>query len=240
MSTLTGGQGNIITNGLVLRLDAANPRSYQSGSLIWNDLSGNGNNGTLTNGPSYSTSGSGTIILDGINDSISIPYTIQDQFTNQISINVWINAQWFDTGNGDGVSIIGKNHTSLNFPYTVWGMGITQAGNYIGNMGNGTARTIVISAATLSLNTWYNLCATYDGTTIKLYRNGIQDANTATGTYTLGKNSIDISIGNNPMLGPTYYDWFKGRISAAHLYNRELNQSEIQQNFNATRARFGI
>ena len=232
--------GGIVKGGLVLDLDAAKKDSYPGAGTVWNDISGTNITGSLINGPTFSTSGSGAIILDGTNDSISIPYTIQNQFTNQISINVWINAKWFDTGNNDGVAIIGKNHTSLNSPYTVWGMGLSQAGNYGGNIGNGSTRTTINSASTLSLNTWYNLCLTYDGTTIKLYRNGTQDANTATGTYTLGQNAIDISIGNNPMLGPTYYDWFKGNISIAHLYNRALSQAEITQNYNATKTRFGL
>ena len=196
--------------------------------------------GSLINGPTFNTSGSGTIVFDGVDDCVSIPYTIQNQFINQISINVWVNAQWFDTGNGDGVSIIGKNHTSLNFPYTIWGLFINSSGKYVCSMGDGIARTYVTSASTLLLNIWYNLCATYDGTTIKLYNNGAQDANAAAGTYILGKNAIDISIGSNPMLGPTYYDWFKGKVPVAQLYNRALSASEILQNYNATKGSFGL
>ncbi len=61
MSTVTGGQGNIVTSGLVLNLDAANPRSYEPpyNGVTWRDLSGNGRNGTLTNGPTYNSSNGG-------------------------------------------------------------------------------------------------------------------------------------------------------------------------------------
>jgi hypothetical protein len=58
----------IVTDGLVLYLDAANSKSYVSGSTTWSDLSRGGNNGTLTNGPTYSSAKGGIIILDGSND----------------------------------------------------------------------------------------------------------------------------------------------------------------------------
>ena len=70
MSTVQGGQGNIVTNGLVLNLDAANPRSYPPAynGTTWFDLSGNSNNGTLTNGPTYNTGSGGSIVFDGVDD----------------------------------------------------------------------------------------------------------------------------------------------------------------------------
>ena len=63
---------NIITDGLILALDAANPTSYISGSTAWNDLSGNGYNGTLVNGPTFSTDAGGAIIFDGTDDYVSL------------------------------------------------------------------------------------------------------------------------------------------------------------------------
>jgi hypothetical protein len=232
-------RNSIVTNGLVLYMDAANSKSYVSGSTTWNDVSGNGNSGTLISGSGYSNQNGGSIVFDGVDDSVSIPYTIQTQFTNQISINAWINAQWFTTAINDGVTIISKNHTTLAVPYTVWFLIINPSGTYMGSVGNGTTRTLVTSAATLSLNTWYNLTFTYDGTTLKLYKNGIQDTNTSTATYTLGQNSVNPSIGSNPILAP-YSDWFKGSIPIVQLYNRALSAQEVAQNYNATKTRFNL
>ncbi len=62
------GGPDIVTNGLVLHLDAANSKSYLGSGTTWNDLSGNGNNATLTNGPSFSNSNRGSIVFDGTND----------------------------------------------------------------------------------------------------------------------------------------------------------------------------
>ena len=73
MSTLNGGPGNIVTNGLVLYLDAANYQSYISGSTTWYDLSGNNNSGSLVNGPTYSSTNAGSIVFDGTNDYVGLP-----------------------------------------------------------------------------------------------------------------------------------------------------------------------
>ena len=85
MSTAEGG-GNIVTDGLVLLLDAANTKSYVSGSTIWNDLSRSGNTGTLTNGPTYNSSNGGSIVFDGSNDFIEGTITVPTSFT----FNVWL------------------------------------------------------------------------------------------------------------------------------------------------------
>ena len=64
----TIGGSNIVTNGLVLALDAANRRSYISGSFVWNDISGNRNSGSLINGPTFDSANGGSIVFDGTND----------------------------------------------------------------------------------------------------------------------------------------------------------------------------
>lgn len=237
---------NIVTNGLVLYLDAGSRKSYPgSGSLAWTNLSGNGYNGTLkvsgsgAVSASFNSANQGSIQFSGTGSFVSIPYTIQSLFTNQITINVWINAQQFDTVINDGVCIIGKNYPSVTPPYSIWGLVIGPSGAYTGTVGDGVTRLLVTSALTLSLNTWHNLSFTYDGTMLKLYRNGVQDATTGTATYTLGQNNIDVGIGNNIALYP-YNDWFKGQIPMVQLYNRALSAQEITQNYNAVKTRFEL
>ena len=118
MSTLTGGQGNIITNGLVLRLDAANPRSYQSGSLIWNDLSGNGNSGSLVNGPAFNTSASGVIRFDGVDDYVSDSSIVLNSYTN-FTVNIWVK---FDVASRYEViwSAYNGYFSVIKFPNTIY------------------------------------------------------------------------------------------------------------------------
>ena len=78
---------NIVTDGLVLVLDAANPTSYISGSTTWRDLSGNNNSGSLVNGPTFNSVNGGSIVFDGSNDYVEIsPVNASSQFT----LNLWI------------------------------------------------------------------------------------------------------------------------------------------------------
>lgn len=65
------GGPDIITDGLVFCLDAANSKSYPGTGTAWTDLSGNDNNGTLTNGPTFDSSNGGSIVFDGVNDQVN-------------------------------------------------------------------------------------------------------------------------------------------------------------------------
>ena len=90
MSTLNGGPGNIVTNGLVLYLDAANYQSYVSGSTTWYDLSGNNNSGSLINGPTYNSGNAGSIVFDGIDDYFLRTDSLLKNYTT-ITANIWMN-----------------------------------------------------------------------------------------------------------------------------------------------------
>ncbi len=79
---------NVVTDGLVLCLDAANPKSYISGSTSWRDTSGNTNNGTLVNGPIFNSDNGGSILFDGTNDYAKTNITLNLSNTNKISIEV--------------------------------------------------------------------------------------------------------------------------------------------------------
>ena len=80
----------IITNGLVLSLDAANNKSYPRSGTTWTDLSGNSNTGTLTNGPSFNDGNQGSIVFDGTDDYVNIPYN-SGLIPNNLTLSAWIN-----------------------------------------------------------------------------------------------------------------------------------------------------
>jgi hypothetical protein len=109
MSTVSGGQGNIVTNGLVLNLDAANPRSYEPpfNGTVWNDLSGNGNNGTLVNGPVFSGSNGGFLRFDGTNDYADLPFNNRSSTVNTVEM-------FFRWRSGIGGMFMGFQN------YTIW------------------------------------------------------------------------------------------------------------------------
>ena len=92
MSTVQGGQGNIVTNGLVLNLDAANPRSYPQpyNGTTWSNLVAVSSSisGSLTNGVGYTGSNGGVLLFDGVNDYISTPLQNLDR---PCTFSTWFN-----------------------------------------------------------------------------------------------------------------------------------------------------
>ena len=80
----------IVTNGLVLALDAANKKSYPGSGTTWSDLSGNGYTATLLNGTAFSSINFGTFVFDGTNDNASIPYNTNLDPTSGITFEAWI------------------------------------------------------------------------------------------------------------------------------------------------------
>ena len=234
-----GPKLSTITNGLVLYLDAANSNSYSGTGSTWYDISGLNNNATLVNNPTFSATNNGIFTFNGTNTYGTIPYTIQSQFANQITICAWVNLSWFDSGNGDGVEIIAKDTPTLASPYTIYNLGISNSGLPISSLGNGISRIQLSASKAISLNTWIYLCTTYDGSILKMYINGVQDINTMSGTYTIGQNTVPLTIGSNQTLG-SYYDWFKGSIGSIMMYNRALSPTEVLFNYNVTKTRFGL
>ena len=219
MSTLSGGQGNIITNGLVLRLDAANPRSYQSGSLIWNDLSGN-NSGSLVNGPAFTISGSGAIVFDGVDDYVSDSSIILNTYTD-FTVNTWVKFN------------VASRYEVIWSAYTGY-FGVLKFPNTIYFAVSGTTGAAASTTTTILNNVWYNIVAVRSNGVSYLYLNGILEG-TFTGAVNTGGATSEYRLGNYTT---AYY--LSGNVASNIIYNRALNQSEITQNFNATRARFGI
>jgi len=220
---------SIVTNGLVLCLDAGNPRSYPGTGTTWNDASGSNNNSTLTNGPTYTNTGASSYFtFDGVND-YSLSPGLQT-FGNNMTWEAWIYCT--------------QNLTTYNMfmgrylPYfSFYGGSLLYFSNAIG----GSQQTIS-TAGNLSLNTWY--CATFTtsysapNTTMKIFTNGVE---TATGTYsgTQDNYSLGFMVGDGNNSNSSWYP-FPGRIGAVKVYNRTLTTSEITQNFNALRGRYGI
>jgi len=213
----------IVTNGLVLCLDAANPKSYGGSGTVWKDLSGNGNNGTLTNGPTFD---SGSIVFDSTNERVT---TGINSFGNNTTWGAWVNRT---------SSINGFNMFMGRFlPY----FGIRDSNVVIfSNVIGGVQSTVVSSPLSVPNSRWYQLYFTteYTGTSTisKIYINGVLSA---TGTFSgaQGPSSAFFTIGDGQV--PAWYP-FNGRVSNVQIYNRTLSVQEILQNYNATKNRFGL
>jgi hypothetical protein len=232
MSTLSGGP-NIVVDGLVLALDAASTKSYMSGSIIWNDLSRNNNNGTLINGPTFNSNNGGSIVFDGTNDfvtgsigSINTPFTFSvfGKFNNvfQTDYEYFGNIGSATTNGMISISKIGTR--DINTAYHGFMYVYPGTGNVVRT--NIDLRTTQYQYLTVVTTT----TAPY----VKVYKNGIEGLliDTITGPInTNGTYRIGVWI-------TTW--WLNGNIANCSVYNRALSSQEILQNYNATKTRFGL
>lgn len=211
-----------VTNNLVFCLDAANAKSYGGTGTTWNDLSGKNNNGTLVNTVTYSTANSGRMVLNGGYITVANTGAVSN-LSNVLSASVWVNPLIIDNNYrrfiaGDG------------FPNQKWYMefnGVNIGKVLVGPGGYN-------STITLTTNTWYNLTTVWNGTQSLLYINGVLDQTVSVAGPAFTANGIGIGAdfnGSSP---------FNGYIAESRVYNKALTASEVRQNFNALRGRFGI
>lgn len=250
----------IVTNGLVLNLDAGNRRSYPGAGTVWRDLSGLGNNGTLTNGPTFSAANGGSISLDGSNDYVEITTrntNLEFQPTQSFSVFCW----FYDLNNSSVGSPI-SNMVGFS-PYSGWDINISNSteihAHLISTWSSNAIKVGVTFDYVANANKWVNVGYTYNGTSpanatdaldsINFYVNGVLTTtgkrnleadgfNTTSETITYNA-SQRLRIGGRWASGSAR-DPFALRISNSLIYNRALSASEIAQNFNALRGRFGI
>jgi hypothetical protein len=240
MSTLNGGPGNIVTNGLVLYLDAANYLSYTSGSTTWNDLSGNNNSGSLVNGPTFSSTNAGSIVFDGVNDYIGSTaasgtgITNPKLYNNKISFNVWFRTT--STKNSQYVISSGAQTNSTGICLVLNDSGTPE---YVGVTTSDKSWSIG-NLDFITPNIWYSICVVTDDNNMYLYSNGTLVTSVASGgsTQTSVHTSLTLGSPNNNLGNPGFT--LVGNIASTQIYNRALTASEVLQNYNATKARFGL
>lgn len=232
----------IITDGLVLHLDAANQKSYPRSGTVWSDLSRGRNNGTLINGPIFDNTSGGNILFDGTNDRVTISPNTPLRFaggTNTYTI--------------DCVFRIPSTHVRSNpaalFDFYRYGLYYEYANNVrLTYVNKGFDDTSIYSATNIyggslnAKNNWNHIIFTYtptgDTATITNLTNGVFTSTSVTRM----SNSYDLTnafIGNTDHLGGTYYN-FEGNIAQLKIYNVALTLNQMIQNFNATKGRYGI
>ncbi len=261
-------QAPIVTDGLVLAFDAGNLVSYESGSgTTINDLTSYNNNGTLINGVGFSNQGVPRFILDGTNDRIDVPKDLNGfehniQYDINWTIECWMYMYTPDASPQTYKGIYG-NYSGCNYsvyPGNAQGFIIFNAGNpatVFTNFGfgpkspsgcpdgvtwNNSESSWVYN---LAINKWCHWVMTSDdGTNYKIYVNGVQRGSTKTFDF---KNSASRTANN--LTSTRNYSWggsFTSNeaneidFSCMRMYNRPLSTSEVSQNFNAQRSRFGI
>ena len=214
----------IVTNGLVLNLDAANKDSYPGTGTTWTDLSGNANNGTLINGPSFLPNvNSGIIKFDSVDDYV-------DGGTSTLSSGNISLFQW--------VKMDSLSSTGWNITFTKWLSSVDfhfaiKSGTPRLNLYT-TSNSDLYANTALATGVWYYVGFTLvNGGTLTFYVNGTSDGTYGSVSRTPSNDTIYIG---DPR--PNY--GLAGSIPITQVYNRALSTAEVLQNYNATKTRFGL
>jgi hypothetical protein len=225
---------NVVTNGLVLALDAANPKSYVSGSTTWRDLSGNNNSGSLVNGPTFSSASNGSLVFSGSNQYVNCGTTVG-------SLSSWTANAWVITkktsGTGVFIAITGgfpnyDQNLVLAHEYPTFRVSAkTTTGVYYG---------FCTSSFTPDANSIYNVVGCFDSssTTLSLYINGVLNNSKVVGSGFVTGSNLITQIGCSDGAVPANYA--SGSIFMAQIYNRALSAQEVLQNYNAQKSRYNL
>ena len=223
----------IVQSGLVLNLDAGVSSSYPGSGTTWSDLSGNDKNCTLVNGPTFSNN---TIVLSGSTDYVATPQLPGTGNTTQSqSYCVWVKPA-STSGNILSMSSISPQG-NWNMP-PIAATGTTFRGKFWSNN--------YLTSGTYVIGNWYYLCLVFNYDTVlantyqRLYVNGVQVAEQTSITYGASGSDNYVFFGQtNP--GADNTGMFTGSYGPIQIYtNKALSATEIKQNFNALRGRFGI
>lgn len=246
VQNLNNSSLDIVRGNIELHLDAANPLSYPGTGTTWTDLSGNGRNATLTNGPTFTADLGGTggyITLDGSNDYISLG-TNFNYTTEAFSIVMWVRLLSFDANLGYNCVLFWKGNYQVSGYYCE-----VQPQNGAINFWTNQSGASQFTQATYQPNPsswpfkglmpddWYHICITRSGTSARIYLNGI-DRNSTSGTHT---NPATASTNNFEIGRYNSVSGFQpSRWASFIIYQRALTAAEVLQNFNASRKRFGL
>jgi len=217
----------IVTDGLIFALDAGNHKSYPGSGTVWTDLSGNSNHGTLTNGPTFNSANNGSIVFDGVNDYVDCGII---KPTGAMTISFWFK------GKSASTSISGVGALAADRGYL---MGVNNSNSWKFYIAE-NASTLKLAAGTLTIDEsrWYNIVGVYiPSTSITLYVNGnsLAENTTSIPAAQYVGNGVSTKIANR---GDGYY--FDGNITNVSIYDIALTQSDITQNYNAIKSRFGL
>jgi hypothetical protein len=219
-----------VSNGLVLCLDAANKRSYPGTGTTWTDLSGNSNNFSLINGPTFSNTNLGNIVFDGADDYLLISSLVWDYNVN-FTIQFWFNTNSLGGVNGYGLFFNGNTGLNTN---RVQIAGDSNGSIYLNTVGSSVGDDFVSAAGLVTVGKWFNFAAVRNSGVITTYLNGTSVAS-GNVNYSVSQQS-NLYVGFVLSSGALWY--LNGRMSSILINNRALSATEVLQNYNATKSRF--
>ena len=226
---------SIVTDGLVLHLDAANKKSYPGSGTIWSDLSENKNHCTLTNGPVFNSGNVGYIDFDGSND-----YAIIEQIDSPIiTVDMWLYLNPYLEGDTLKYYVpIRQGHTPVNFSIQIVDFNLR---SFVKGTGANATNT---TSHTITPSTWFQLVGTWNWNTnaIQFYENGssVYSSTFSSGNYSFNNTSQtnnQTTLSKNSSNNNSYIN---GNIGPCKIYNRILTATEVLQNYNSTKSRFSL
>lgn len=218
----------IVTDGLVLCLDAANPKSYPGSGTACSDLSSYSNNGVLYN-QTYYDSNTKSFVFDGDNDYIEVADSPSVSLTGDMSICSWINVTNFSSYRG----IVGKTTPAVPAPIDYYLLSSSGLARFM--RGNGSSYNYVNATNAPATGVWQYISVTMSGTNVYHYLNGNSNGS-GTLISSISDGNGTLRIGNRGDLVTDYL----GKLSQISIYNKALTDEEIKQNFNALRGRYGL
>lgn len=221
---------SFVTNGLLAHFDASDSNSYPGSGSTWFDLSGNGYNASLSN-TSYSSTNGGVLNFNGSNSRGTIPYNSAFKFSS-FTLEGWAKI----TGGSSWVSLIQypELNTTHSSPYFRWSIYLNRDDKEIHTRISGIGSSSPDNV--FNLNTWFQSVISYESGTVRFYYNG-----QLVGTTT-GQPSLSYPSNNNVYIGANASgsEVMEGPVSMLRVYNIRLSDTEIQQNYNAFKDRFGL
>ena len=230
---------SIVTSGMVLNLDAGYVPSYPKTGTTWSDLSGNNNNGTLVNGPTFNSANGGSIVFDGTDDYMSVPSLANTSFPqNAGTISIWYNIQ----SSGGTVTYVDKpifdqydpttDHIFIrNYYNSPYNLQIALMSIRLGISGYEA-----VANYSISVDVFHNIVVTYTtgvSGTVQFYIDGVL-------RYSSAIDSGFRPTGQSVGFGNSGQGSMQGKGNMMHIYNRALSAAEVLQNYNAYKSRFGL
>lgn len=238
---------SIVADGLVLNLDAADPKSYPGSGTIWYDLSGRNNHGNLFNGPIYNTASPIHLAFDGVNDVATVPYNRSFDFAGDVPMTICIvkKLNVFYTGfpglisHGDQIGGVGgwqllDGHRSAGAPFS--------------NLAFSRHRTNASFVTFIGYNYISNeqalgimhVCCIYDPTQgQRLYVNGVLVSSNTMRAVSSRATTYSIQLlRREPAGGGTIT--INSNLYSCRLYNKSLSDNEVRQNYNALKRRYNL
>ncbi len=231
----------VYNNGLVLNLDAGNANSYPGNGTTWFDLAA-GNNGTLVNGPTYDTANGGSLLFDGVNDYVDLGSNFK--FVDKdLTLDFWVKCTDNSLSNWHDIIVMATPDQSSGVGLFKSRSGNSANGSFqFSFIGNHLYSTLIgsqiVSAGVLNLT---GVVKKESGLyKLYLYVNGVLDKSLNTTTSSYDMNTFTNFFARIGSGGPTYPEIWQGNIYSGKVYTRALSATEILNNFNSTRGRFGL